>query len=230
MLFLFFLGMLLLVVICLFWRARTRLWRLPWFSSMHMNDVSSSPRLSVSKFDLDYWLKQVDLRETREAERYREVLSPYLELPTEEPRDNQAATASWIVDAWRHWYLINYRSRHQLLRQSTDEQVASTNQPYRRRQYHFLHRLIRRLLTPPEQRPSFLVEHSSTIIADMRSSVVENSFLPTPTTLELQPRRVASWPRLQSAHRRCGSSMGALQMHLARQRLLQRTSKTMDDM
>ena len=224
------LGMLFLVVICLIWRSRSRLWRLPLFSSMHVTDENSETRLSGSKFDLDYWLKQVDLREAKEAERHRESLSPYLELPTEEPRDNQAATASWIVDAWQHWYLIRFRSRHQLLQQQTDEQLASSERPYRRRQHHFLRRLLHRFLTPPEQRPSFLIEHSSTIIADMCSSVVDNSFLPTPATFDVQPRRVASWPRLKSTQHQCGSSMSAQQMHLARQRLLQRTSKTMDDM
>ncbi|CAF2742163.1 unnamed protein product [Rotaria sp. Silwood2] len=71
--------MLLFFVVCLLWKARTC--------------------LSANKFDLNSWLKQVNLFEGKETERNSGGLSTYLELPTVEPHDNQVATVSWIIDA-----------------------------------------------------------------------------------------------------------------------------------
>jgi hypothetical protein len=213
--------MLLLVVFYLCWKARSRLCRFSRFSSSGIRNSS----LSTTKFDLDYWLKQVDLLEEREAERNRECLSPYLELPHEEPRNNQVATASWIGDAWYQWHLIRYQQQHQLLRQSTSQQSELNPIPYRRRR-HLLRRFIRRVLIPSHQRPNFLIENSPSIIAEMRPSIVNTNFIPPPETLDIQPRRVASWPRLKSTHHQNETVMSALQTHNTRKRLLKRTSRT----
>jgi hypothetical protein len=213
--------MLLLVVIYVIWKARSRLCRLNQFSSSPINNS----RVSASKFDLDYWLRQVDLIEAKEAERNRECLSPYLELPHEVPRNNQIATASWISDAWRQWRLIQYRQQQQLLIQRPNEHIESNPTPYRRRRY-ILRRLIRRILIPPHQNPSFLIEQTPSLIADMRPSIVNNNLIPPPETLDVQPRRVASWPRLKSTHPQNNTMMSALQTHNARKRLLKRSSKT----
>jgi hypothetical protein len=213
--------MLLFVVIYLLWKARSRI--------CHSNQYSSTPinnsHLSTSKFDLDYWLKQVDLLEAKEAERNRECLSPYLELPHEEPRNNEIATASWIGDAWRQWRLIQYRERHQLFLQRPNQRIESNQVPYRRRRY-ILRRLIRRILIPPHQNPSFLIEQSPSLIADTRPSIVNNNLIPPPQTLDIQPRRVASWPRLKSTHPQHNTMMSALLTQNARKRLLKRSSKT----
>lgn len=215
------LGMLLLVIIYVLWKARARLCRSSRFST---SPVRNS-HLASSKFDLDYWLKQVDLVEAREAERRRECVSPYLELPHEEPRDNQRATASWIGDAWRQWRLIQYRQQHRLLRTQPDEQIESNPVPYRRRRF-FLRRLLRRVLLPKHSNPSFFIEHSPSIIAEMRPSIVNDNLIPPPEILDIQPRRVASWPRLKSSYSQDNPTLSALQTHNARTRLLQRTSKT----
>ena len=152
-------------------------------------------------------------------------LSPYLELPNEEPRNNQTATASWIGDACRQWRLIQYRQQHQLLRQKPNQQAELNSIPYRRRRY-ILRRFLRRLLIPPHQRPSYLIENSPSLIADMRPSIVNNNLIPPPETLDVQPRRVASWPRLKSTHPQNSTMLSALQTHNTRKRLLKRTSKT----
>jgi len=216
--------MLLFGIIYILWKARSRLCRYSRFSS----STISNSRRSTNKFDLDYWLKQVDLLEEKEAERTRECLSPYLELPHEEPRNNQIATASWIIDTWSQWRLIQYRQQHQLVRQKPIQQAESKPIPYRRRRRRrILNRFIRRILIPSHQRPSFLIKHSSSIIADMRPSIVNNILIPPPETLDVLPRRVASWPRIKSTHyHQNGTMMSALQTQNARKRLLKRPSRT----
>jgi hypothetical protein len=213
--------MLLLVVLYLLWKARSRLLRSLRFTS----STIGNSRISATKFDLDYWLKQVDLLEAREAERIRDGLSPYLELPTEEPRDSQRATASWIDDACREWRLIQYRQQHQLLQQKTSQQDESNPIPYRRRRY-ILRRFIRRFLISPNQRSSFLIEHSPSLIADMRPSIVNNNLIPPPETFDVRPRRVASWPRIKSTHPQNCTMLSALQTQNTRKRLLKRASRT----
>jgi hypothetical protein len=213
--------MLLLVIIYVLWKARSRICRSKQLASTPVNNS----HLSSSKFDLDYWLKQVDLLEAKEAERNRECSSPYLELPHEAPRNNEIATASWIVDGWRQWRLVQYREQRRLLMQKSNERIESNPVPYRRRRF-LLRRLIRRILMPPHPNPSFLIEQSSTLIADLRPSIVNNNLIPPPETLDVQPRRVASWPRLKSAHPQNTAMMSALQTHNARKRLLKRSSKT----
>ena len=213
--------MLLLVVIYVLWKARTRLCRSSGFSSSPVR--TSHP--ASSKFDLDYWLTQVDILEAKEAERHRECLSPYLELPHEQPRNNRMATATWISDAWRQWRLIQYRQQHILLRSRTNEQSESEPVPYRRRRF-FLRRLVRRLLLPKQQQPSFLIEQSPSIMAEIRPSIVNDNLIPPPEILDIQPRRVASWPRLKSTDPRNNAMLSALQTYTARTRLLKRTSKT----
>lgn len=215
------LGMLLLVVIYVLWKARARLCR---SSALTSSPVRTS-HLTTSKFDLDYWLKQVDILEAKEAERNRDCLSPYLELPHEQPRNNRVATASWIGDAWRQWRLIQYRQQHTLLRSQANEQGESNPVPYRRRRL-FLRRLLRRLLLPKQQQPSYLIEQSPSIMAEMRPSIVNDNLIPPPEILDIQPRRVASWPRVKSTDPRNNTMLSALQTHTARSRLLKRTSKT----
>ncbi len=219
---LIYLGMLVFVVIYVLWKARSRL----YCSTTRLSTNSIGNRhLSSSKFDLDYWLKQVDIIEAKEAERTRECLSPNLELPNEEPRNNQIATASWIGDAWRQWRLIQRQQEHQLLQSKSNEQIESNPIPYRRRRY-LLRRFVRRILIPSHQNSSFFFEHSPSLIADMRPSIVNNNLIPPPETLDVQPRRVASWPRLKSSHPQNNTMMSALQTHNARKRLLKRPSKT----
>ena len=213
--------MLLIVIIYVLWKARSRICR-----SKQLTSTTSvnNPHLSSSKFDLDYWLKQVDLLEAKEAERNRECLSPFLELPHEAPRNNQVATASWIGETWRQWRLVQYREQHRLM-QKPNEHIESNPVPYRRRRF-LLRRLIRRILMPPHPNPSLFIDQSSTLIADLRPSIVNNNLVPPPETLDVQPRRVASWPRLKSAHPQSSAMMSALQTHNARKRLLKRSSKT----
>ena len=213
--------MLFLAIFYLFWKTRSRLFRYLRFPSSNIGNT----RLSAAKFDLDYWLKQVDLLEAREAERIREGLSPYLELPNEEPRNSQTATASWIDDACRQWRLIQYRQRHQILRDKPNQKDEITLVPYRRRRY-IVRRFLRRLLLSPNQRSSYLLEHSPSLIADMRPSIVNNNFIPPPETLDVQPRRVASWPRIKSTHPQNSSMLSALQTQNTRKRLLKRRSRT----
>jgi hypothetical protein len=213
--------MLLLVVFYLCWKARSRLCRFSRFSSSGIRNSS----LSTTKFDLDYWLKQVDLLEAREAERNRGNLSPCLALPTEEPRDNEAATATWITDAWRQRRLIQYQQQHQLLQQRMSQQLESNPHSYRRRR-HVLQRFIRRFRVLSHQSPSFLIEYSPSLISDMRPSIVNNILIPPREILDIPPRRVASWPRLKSTHHQNDMVMSALQTHNARKRLLKRASKS----
>ncbi|CAF3578604.1 unnamed protein product [Rotaria sp. Silwood1] len=66
--------MLLFVIIYLIRKACAHLCR---SSSLSKLDISN-PCLSTNKFDLDYWLKQVDLLEGKEIEHNRGGLSPYL--------------------------------------------------------------------------------------------------------------------------------------------------------
>ena len=212
--------MLILVIIYLCWKARSRLCRCPRFSSSDM----ANPHLSSNKFDLDYWLKQVDILDAKEAERNRENLSPYLELPVERPRNNELATATWIVDAWRQRRLIQYQEQHRLLQPRASEPVDSNPIVYRRRR-HMLQRFLRRFLVPSHQQPSFLIDYSPSLITDMRPSIVNDSFIPLPTTCDVQPRRVASWPRLKSTDRQTETMMSALRTQNTRKRLLKRTSK-----
>jgi hypothetical protein len=168
----------------------------------------------------------VDLLEAKEIERHRECLSPYLELPHQAPRNTQVATASWIGDAWRQWRLIQYRQQHQVLQERNNLQTESNPIPYRRRR-QILRRFIRRLLIPAHQRPSFLNENAPSLIAEMRPSIVNTNLIPPAETLDVQPRRVASWPRLKSTIHQNGTMMSALQTQNARKRLLKRPSKTM---
>lgn len=216
-------GMLFLVIVYLLWKARQRICRVSRSSSTGLGN----PHLSSSKFDLDYWLKQVDLLEAKEAERNRGGQSLYLELPKVEARDNQDATASWIVDAYRHWRLRQYRQQQQFFRQPVEsQQTENESKPYRRRRNPF-RQLVRRLFTSSQRRPSFNFENSPSLLAGMRPSIVSNYFIPPPLTPSLQPRRTSSWPRLKSTHHhQTGTPMSALQTHLARKRLLKRTSRT----
>ena len=222
-----FAGILLFAIVYLLWKARARCFGASLFSSSDLGGGGSSTHLSASKFDLDYWLKQVDLREARDADRYRGGLATYLKLPTEEPRDSHAATATWIVDTWRHWRLAQYRQQRLLFQTHVESPTDAATVPYRQPRRHFLYRLLHRLLTPPDHRGSFLIEHSSSIIAEMRPSLIENQFLPSPAILEIQPRRVASWPRLKSTEYHTGPTMSALQTQLARKHLLERASNRM---
>jgi len=216
--------MLILVILYLIWKARSRLCRSLRASSAGTNN----PRLSTLKFDLDYWLKQVDLLEAKEAERNRGGQSPYLELPKLGARDNHEATASWILDAYRHWRVIQYRQQQQIFRQNENQEPETNPVPYRRRR-NLIRRFVRRFITSSRQRPSFLMEHSPSLIAGMRPSIVSNNFIPPPFTSSLQPRRTASWPRLKSNHHQIGTPMSALQTQLARKHLLKRTSRTTFD-
>lgn len=214
--------MLVLVILYLLWKARSRLCRSVSTGVRH-------PRLSVAKFDLDYWLKQVDILEAKEAERNRGGQSLYLELPNADARNSREATESWIVDAYRQWRLIQYRQRQPVLREDTAEQTAEPNAvPYRRRRY-LLRRFFRRLLAPSRQDAQYLNEHSQALLAGMRPSIVSNSFIPPPLTPNLQLRRASSWPRLKANHHPTGAPLSALQTHLARKRLLKRTSRTTFD-
>jgi hypothetical protein len=219
--------MLFFVIIYLIWKARARLFRSLRSRSTDMSGAGH-PRLSATKFDLEYWLKQVDILEAKEVERNRGGQSLYLELPQHEPRDTREATASWIGDAYHQWRLIQYRQEQQLLRQNANQQTETNPIPYRRRR-NLLRRLARRLLTSPRQRSSFLMDHSPSLLAGMRPSIVSNYFIPPPFTANSQPRRAASWPRLKSNHHHTGAPMSALQTHLARKRLLKRTSRTTID-
>lgn len=215
--------MLFLVILYLIWKARRRLCRCMQTSSTGLGN----PHLSSSKFDLEYWLKQVDLLEAKEAERNRGGQSPYLELPRVDARNNQEATASWIVDAYRQWRLKQYRQQQQFFRQPTEvQQIENEPIPYRRRRNFF--RRVRRLFTSSKQQTSFNFENSPSLLAGMRPSIVSNNFIPPPLTPSLQPRRTSSWPRLKSNnyHHQTGAPMSALQTHLARKRLLKRTSRT----
>lgn len=215
-------GMLFLVVVYLCWKARSRLCRCLRESS---SDIAN-PHLSSKKFDLDYWLKQVDILEAREAERNRETLSPFLELPVEKPRDNELATAAWIMDAWRQRRLIQFQQQHCLLQSRTSEQVESSNQlPYRRRR-RMLQRFFRRFLGSSHQRSSSLIRYSPSLIAEMRPSIVDDSLIPLTEIIDVPPRRVASWPRLKSAHHQNQTMMSALRTQNVRKRLLKRPSRT----
>jgi hypothetical protein len=219
--------MLLLVILYLIWKSRARLCRSCRSSRPSSAGIGNS-RLSASKFDLDYWLKQVDLLEAKEATRHRGGQSLYLELPRLEARDNHEATASWIVDTYRHWRFIQYRQQQQVLRQNETQQTETNLVPYPRRR-NLIRRFVRRFFTSPRQRSSFLLEHSQSLIAGMRPSVVSNNFIPPPLSPSLQPRRTASWPRLKSNQHQAGAPMSALQTHLARKRLLRRTSRNTFD-
>ena len=217
--------MLVLVIFYLIWKARTRLCR-PTRSS---SGSISHTRASATKFDLDYWLKQVDLLEAKEVERNRGGQSLYLELPNQTPRDNRQATATWIADAYRHWRLVEYRRQQQLFENSNDEQHEfHPVQPYRRRR-NLMRRFFRRYLTSSSssrRRPSFLTEHSTSLLTGMRPSIVSNQFVPSPLIASIPIRRTNSWPRLKSSNYRTGAPLSALQTHLARKRLLKRTSRT----
>ncbi|UJR21709.1 hypothetical protein I4U23_024786 [Adineta vaga] len=213
--------MLLLAVLYLCWKARSRLCRALRLSS---SDISN-PHLASNKFDLDYWLKQVDILEAREAERNRENLSPYLELPVEKPRNNELATATWIMDAWRQRRLIQYQQQHHLLQSRTSEPAESNLLVYRRRR-RMLQRFLRRFLVSSHQRPSFLISYSPSFIADMRPSIVHDSLILPTETMDIPPRRVASWPRLNSTHHQNETMMSALRTQNARKRLLKRPSRT----
>ncbi|CAF2349189.1 unnamed protein product [Rotaria sp. Silwood2] len=213
--------MLLLVILYLLWKARARLCR---SSSAGVGN----PRLSATKFDLDYWLKQVDLLEAKELERNRGGQTLYLELPKIEPRNNQEATELWITDAYRQWRLIQYRQQQQLFRKNINQQSETNPTPYRRRR-NLIRRFIRRLFKSNRQHPSFLLEHTQSLINDMRPSIVSNNFIPPSFTPNLPIRRTCSWPRLKSNRQQLGAPMSALQTHLARKRLLKRTSRTTFD-
>ncbi|CAF2203793.1 unnamed protein product [Rotaria magnacalcarata] len=214
-------GMLFMCILYLIWKARSRLCR-------SLSYGIRNPRLSATKFDLEYWLKQVDLLEAKEAERNLGGQSPYLELPNIEPRNNREATALWIVDAYRNWRLIQYRQQQQLFRKNANPQSEANPITYRRRR-NPIRRLIRRILMPHRQHSSFLLEHSQSLINDMRPSMVSNNFIPPSLITNLPIRRTASWPRLKSSQHQIGVPMSALQTYLARKRLLKRASRTTID-
>ncbi|CAF3180735.1 unnamed protein product [Rotaria socialis] len=214
-------GMLLMCILYLIWKARSRLCR-------SLSSGIRNPRLSATKFDLEYWLKQVDLLEAKEAERNLGSQSPYLELPIVEPRNNREATALWIVDAYRNWRLIQYRQQQQLFRKNANPQ-SETNPIIYRRRLNPIRRLIRRFLMPHRQHSSFLLEHSQSLINEVRPSIVCNNFIPPSLIPNLPIRRTASWPRLKSSRHQIGVPMSALQTHLVRKRLLKRTSRTTID-
>ena len=218
-----FLGMLGLVILYLMWKARGRLCR----PSRSANGTMNNSRLSTTKFDLDYWLKQVDLLEAKEAERNRGGQVRFLELPKQEPRDNRQATASWIVDAYRQWRLLQYHRQEHLFRTSTGPTQTGSNpqKPYRRRRY-LLRRFVRRYFSSSRQNHSLFAEHSPTIFAGIRPSIVSNNIhLSVLLTPDVPVRRANSWPHLKSTRSLPGSSMSALQTHLARKRLLKRNSR-----
>lgn len=219
----YYLGMLILLIISLLWRGRARLWRLPILSSIQKHRIRRSKNKSKAKFDLDYWLKQVDILEAKEAERYRECVSPYLELPREEPRDNRLATASWIIDAWYHWRWIHSAEGQAMI---DEDQTRLTNYHTNRRK-QFFRRLYRRFRNPSEQCQTTVTNHSHTIPVEMTSNHVEISTLPASSTFDIfqPPRRVASWPRLQTAQILVDSPRSALQIQLARQKLLQHSKR-----
>ncbi|CAF0970644.1 unnamed protein product [Rotaria sordida] len=214
-------GMLFLVIFYLIWKARGRLCR-------SSSDEVGNSRLSAAKFDLAYWLKQVDLLEAKELERHRGGQSLYLELPNIEPRNNREATALWIADTYRHWRLIRYRQQQQIFRKNTNQQPEINFIPYRRRRYR-IHRFLRRFFKSNRQHPLILFEHPQSLINDMRLSIVSNNFIPSSFTPNLPIRRTCSWPVLKSNHHQSGVPMSALQTHLARKRLLKRTSRTTFD-
>ena len=212
--------MLLCVVFYLLWKARKGL----RFSRLSKSDIDNLC-VSTNKFDLDYWLKQVDLFEAKKAERNRGEALPYLELPTEEPRDTQAATASWIVDAWHQWCLIQYRQQHRHLQYRTSEQLESNSISYRN-QHNLLPQFLRRLLVPSQQRLSLLNEHLSSLIASFRSNIPNNNMAPLRKISGIQLRRATSWPRLQSTHHpQSDTMMDASQVRYSRKCLLKRESR-----
>ena len=222
--------MLVLVIFYLLWKARGRLCR----PTRSASGSLSHTRASATKFDLDYWLKQVDILEAKEAERNRGGQSLYLELPNQPPRDNRQATATWIADAYRHWRLLEYRRQQQLFHDSTNEHNDNSNpvQPYRRRRY-WMRRIFRRYFTSSSssrnRRPSFVTEHSTALLTGMRPSIVSNQFIPPAAISTVPMRRTNSWPRLKSSNYQTGAPSSALQTHLARKRLLKRTSRTTFD-
>lgn len=215
--------MLAFFVLYLLWKASRRLCCCSPSSSSTKSEDNNS-HLPSTKFDLDYWLKQVDLREAREAECNREELLPYLQLPTEEPRNNEAATASWIADACRQWYFIQYRQQLQVLRHTTTQLATSDPHPYPRRRY-MLRRFFRRLLIRSNKNILNIDPNSSILITDLRSSIVNMNLVPPPEALGLQPRRVASWPRLKSHNDQNGATISGLQARIARKRLLKQLKK-----
>lgn len=214
--------MLILVIIYLLWKARARLCRPHRSSTGTMNNG----RLSATKFDLDYWLKQVDLLEAKEAERHRGGQTLYLELPKQEPRDSRQATASWIVDAYRQWRLLQYRRQEHLFRSSTGpSQSESSPKPYRRRR-HLMRRFFRRYFSSSRHNHSLFAEHTSSLFAGMRPSIVSNTINVSPLLMADVPlRRANSWPHIRTSRHSAGASMSALQTHLARNRLLKRHSR-----
>lgn len=212
----FVLGMLFLMIVVIVLKSRARHCRCSFISRLRKNHNSNHPSKSTPSFDLDYWLKQVELREAKEAERLREVASPHLELPKEEPRDTQQATASWIVDAWQHWYLVHHEPRHSI--HPTNNSTALTC-PSRRRPYLFFHRLFRRLFTSSKHR-------SPLILTDIYANVLDQDSIRASTMYDLQPRRVASWPCMQATSHSVHGTISALRIKQARQDLLQRTSKS----
>lgn len=214
--------MLLLCILYLMWKARARLCR-------SSGSGIGNSRLSATKFDLDYWLKQVDLLEAKEAERNRGGQSLYLELPIVEPRDNREATALWIVDAYRQWRLVQYRQQQRLFRKSASTQ-PETHATQNRRRPNPLRRFMRRVFMNRRQHSTLLLEHTQSLINEMRPSIVTNQFVPPPIISNIPIRRTASWPRLKSSHHQLGAPMSALQTHLARKRLLKRTPRTTIDM
>lgn len=208
--------MLFLVIIVILWKSRSRRCRFSFFAPIQKNRTINYPRLSATSFDLDYWLKQVELREARDAARLRTAVSPYLELPKEEPRDNHQATASWINDTWRHWYLVHYQPRF------TIHQSAQPTNPTcsrRSRPYFVFHRFFRRLFNA--------VNHPQTsMLAGVYADVLDHDLPPAATVYDLQSRRVASWPCVQAMSHPPNGAASALQLERARQLLLQRISRS----
>ncbi|CAF0794117.1 unnamed protein product [Didymodactylos carnosus] len=134
-------GMLILVIIYLLWKQRGK---------------CRSRTNQEKKFDLDYWLKQVDLIQQKETQNYTKDI--FLQLPTDKPRDTYEATATWILDTYKQWRLAQYYRYNSLTRTPAPiHESLTTTTPISKRLRNFLkrrhnqrlniHRRIRNILT-----------------------------------------------------------------------------------
>ncbi|CAF0837316.1 unnamed protein product [Didymodactylos carnosus] len=133
-------GMLILVIFYLLWKQRGK---------------CRPGESQEKKFDLDYWLKQVDLMQQKETQNYTKDI--FLQLPTDEPRDTHEATASWILDTYKQWRLTQYHRYNSLTTRSIREPLTlpMTSSPKRLKkflkrrqsQHSTIFRRIRNILT-----------------------------------------------------------------------------------